>query len=421
MKSYNNIERSLALMLSKFPRVKMFLKKVYQLINSFLYRKTYSEWTKYLLEEINIDNKETFFGYYDKSPINESNHFIIFHSTNIKTKNKPTPNPINIVLYDCTEKEILTKLTSNAYNWQQGSKLQWINKNKFIFNDYNRKTNNYCARIIDINEPDSEQAIDFPIYDVHSDFALSLNFDRLNLLRPDYGYRNRCVNYKDLSNYDDGIFYIELENNTSRLIISIDEVINLHFKENMKNAKHWFNHIMISPNGDKFMFLHRWLVGNRKFDSLIVSDIDGANVSVLADDDMVSHCSWYGNNKIISYMRDMVLGDKYFLIDLGLKTKTILGKGVLDKFGDGHPSVINDLLLFDTYPNKARMKELFLFYMRENRLVEVGEFYESMKFSGETRCDLHPRFSNCGSYIFIDSVHSGKRKLYRISLDKVIK
>jgi len=173
---------------------------------------------------------------------------------------------------------------------------------------------------------------------------------------------------------------------------------------------------MISPKGDKFMFLHRWLVGNRKLDSLIISDIDGKNIKCLADDDMVSHCFWNGNDEIISYMRDKKDGDKYFKIDINTSERKIIGKGILDKFGDGHPSIYQNKMLFDTYPNKARMKELFVFDLKGNHLTKLGEFYESLKFYGETRCDLHPRFSIDGSKVFFDSVHTGKRKLYYLKL-----
>ena len=36
----------------------------------------------------------------------------------------------------------------------------------------------------------------------------------------------------------------------------------------MENAKHWVNHIMISPEGKHFVFLHRWQANNERFDAL---------------------------------------------------------------------------------------------------------------------------------------------------------
>jgi Tol biopolymer transport system component len=97
--------------------------------------------------------------------------------------------------------------------------------------------------------------------------------------------------------------------------------------------------------------------------------------------------------------------------------KSEVGSGIIDKFGDGHPSVYGNNILFDTYPNKSRMKKLLLFDVSSSELRELGEFYESFDFYAETRCDLHPRFSFDGKKVFFDSVHEGKRGLYMLELN----
>ena len=392
-------------------------KKIYQYLNYLYYTKKEKFISNLKLLKIGI-KEETFFGYYDKSPINSTNSFIIFQSTEYPTNKLPSKNSsIKLILYDLKKNNYKKKEEIFAYNWQQGAKLQWLDGNRFIFNNYLFKEKKYISKIYNSVSGEFEQVIDYPIYDCYKDYALTLNFERLNLLRPDYGYRNITSDEKELlQNDNDGIFYIDLLKNISKLLISINDIINLHYKKSMKNAKHWFNHIMISPDGNKFMFLHRWLVGNRKYDALIISNKDGTGIKCLADDDMVSHCCWYGNDKIISFLRDKNLGNKYYLIDIVSGSKEILGPGIIDGFGDGHPSVFGNKMLFDTYPNKARMKELFVYDLNTGELEKLGEFFESFDFYGETRCDLHPKWSLDGKKIFFDSVHEGTTYLYMMDI-----
>jgi Tol biopolymer transport system component len=62
------------------------------------------------------------------------------------------------------------------------------------------------------------------------------------------------------------------------------------------------------------------------------------------------------------------------------------------------------------------MQNLILINMRNNEIIEVGEFFHGFKYKGETRCDLYPRFSPDKKYAFFDSVFSGRRQLYKMEL-----
>ena len=202
------------------------------------------------------------------------------------------------------------------------------------------------------------------------------------------------------------------------MIISIEDITELNKKETMENAKHKFNHIMISPNGKKVMFMHRWFLNDgRRYDTLYVCNVDGTEIKAISDDDMVSHCYWFDNENVFAYLRDREVGDKYYMVDIATSKKTIVGEGVINKFGDGHPHVNRTKIIFDTYPDKARMKNLYMFDYKNSELLKLGEFLESFDFYGETRCDLHPRFSFDGKKVFFDSVHEGKRGLYMMELN----
>lgn len=418
MAQYSKFERKIAFILVKFPRLKAGVKKLYQRFNYIRYKKPYSFKSDYSIKKIAIGNKESYFGYYDKSPINSTNEYIIFQSPNIYTSNMPDQNiPVEIVVYNVKNDSYEVVGQSYAYNWQQGAKLMWLDESNFIYNDFDSNRKQYISKIYDVKSKETK-AIDYPIYDCYrKKFAISLNFERLNIVRADYSYSNLGLKIDWNDNKIDGLFYINLKQHSSKLIITFNDIIKLNFKDTMKGAKHKFNHVMISPNGRKMMFIHRWFLSDgRRYDTLYVSNVDGSDINIIADDDMVSHCFWYDDSHIFAYLRDKDMGNKYYMIDIVSSKKQAVGEGIIDKFGDGHPCVRGRQIIFDTYPDKARMQSLYMYDYENKKLEKLGEFVEKFNFYGEMRCDLHPRFSFDGKTVFFDSVHEGKRGLYMLEL-----
>lgn len=416
MNSYNPFEKSIASILSGLPGVKRNIKKLYTSVNYYINRKGYQFRSEYKIYPILSDDKnESFFGYYDKSPVNSSGKYIIFHETdgiNTQTSSDPEKS-LKIMIYDIEDRKYDPIAETSAYNWQQGSKMMWLDENRFIFNDFNGS--DYGSKIYD-NQSKEFTLIDFPVYDCYKDeFALSLNFSRLNSTDKDYGYKNikNKTGMNDLKN--DGIYLVDLKNNSSKLLIDFETIIGLHPNESMKNAQHCFNHIMISPNGKSFIFIHRWYQAGKRHDSLILSNITGTEIKVLADNDMVSHFCWYAEENIVGYMRDKGFGNSFYKINT-FSGKIELLSDKLKTFGDGHPSFFGNKMLFDSYPDRSRMQHIYIYDITKDEIEETGSFFSSLKFYGETRCDLHPRWSSDGKKIFIDSTHEGKRKLYQITL-----
>lgn len=401
--------------LSKYPKVKDFSKKNFQKTSLLVYRKQYKYQSSYTINKISINNVESFFGYYDKSPINFQNNNIIFHSSPfINTIYKPNPKiPIEIILKDLSDNSYHMIDRSFAYNWQQGSKLQWLSDGKFIFNNYSK--GRFISKIFDAFSRKLTSILPYPIYDCHKDeYALTLNFSRLNLLAPDYGYRN--ISFDSLNDLDnDGIFYCDMKKKSKSLLTSLRNLIELKANKSFEKAFHSVNHIMINPKGDKFIFIHRWYSKNRqRFDRLLVYDIKASFIDILADSNKVSHCCWLNDNEIVGFLRNSEKSDRFFKIDI--KTKKInIFSSTLMNLSDGHPSIYSDNMIFDSYPDRSRMKKLYKYNIKTKKLSKLGEFFEPIYYFGETRCDLHPRFSNDGKMIFFDSTHEGKRFLYSVN------
>ena len=411
---YNVFERQLARWLNRFPALKSFIKRLYQAFNFIIYRKKYEVYTHFQL--FPLLDRESFFGYYDKSPENRTGEYVIFHTSPFPTTKKPAlSQPITIVLYDLQKKTVLRSWNSFAYNWQQGSKIQWIDDYKFIFNDYDPLENKFVAKLIDVAKDCTVSMYPFPVYDVYKNVVLSLNFSRLALLRPDYGYINvkPIIDLKDVDS--DGIYKGDLANSSFGLFLSLRKIMNLHYDPVFESAIHKVNHILFSPDGEYFIFLHRYFLNGRKYDRLILSNIQTGALTLLSDHEMVSHCFWLSTSQIIAYMRRYDHGDGYYIIDIHTKKIEKILNPDMNNMGDGHPNVYGNWVVFDTYPDRARHKHLWVYNLQTEQLTEIGSFYESLKYYEQTRCDLHPRWNYNGTRIYFDSVHEGMRKLYFIN------
>src|SRR5690606_37988576 len=173
------------------------------------------------------------------------------------------------------------------------------------------------------------------------------------------------------------------------------------------------NHVMINRSGSKLMFIHRYYVNGIRKDRLLVSDFK--NLKVVADNDMVSHCCWYDENTIYGYLRHNDKDAYYFIDTTSLKFSINEEVNRLG-LGDGHPSVYDNYIVFDTYPDRSRMQSLYIYDVKKNTVEKLLEVFQSPNYKDSSRCDLHPRFSINGDYVFFDSVFEGKRKQYYIKL-----
>lgn len=357
--------------------------------------------------EVINDNGTNFFGYYDK-PCVAYGHSLYHY---LDSSSLSLDQNIKIMVDD---KEVSS---TNAWNWQQGSMATWIDDKHIIHNFFDGKE--YRSKLVDIDTLESTEYV-FPIYSLSKDksFALSLSFSRLAKLRPDYGYFN--LPYQKLKDdNEDGIFYLDLKENKVSLFISLKEIAEFNHKENMNGAIHKVNHIDISPNSDKAIFLHRWYQKGIKYTRLLCINIKTKELSVLAENDMVSHMAWVDNNLVFGYLRGKNDKDGYYFIDMNGNQKMFDHSLLVD---DGHPTVLNErYIVTDTYPDYTCMSKLLLIDTKTKEVTLIGRFYSGIKYQGVRRCDLHPRFDLEGNGLTIDTVLDGRRKVYHLDIDKLIK
>jgi len=424
---YCELERKIAMTLDRYPTTRKYLKYIYQRLNYLISRLQYNQ-ALYLEPRVQIKRVlsdarlgyEFFFGYYDKCPWSFDSKYYLVNIWNRIEKDK-----IRLGIIDLDGHKLQIVGSTCTFNFQQGAMFQWLNRYDYrvIFNTL--RDRNLVSIIKDPFNHNEIKTVPLPIQCINGDGteALSLNYKRLYKLRPEYGYSVEADNFSSNMAYEeDGIWKINLEAGKYQLIITLADLMAINHRKEMDGAQHKINHIMYSPSGRNFIFMHRWICSRGKFSRLLMADNNGGKLKILLDDKMISHYSWVDDNSVLAYARREPLGDKYYLINTGTLECQIVGDGILDIYGDGHPSYSPDKrwIITDTYPDKARMRYLILYDTVATTAKIIGKFFSPWEYNGYYRCDLHPRWSPDGKNISIDSTHEGFRGSYIVYLSDII-
>jgi len=423
---YSPLERRIAKELDSLPTLRNYIKRIYQLVNYLFTRKNgvrVSLNPGVVVRPVLVTQGTAgsiFFGYYDKSPWSPCGKYYLVHLHSAERS-----DIVQLGYYDLEEGCLGIFAESRAWNFQQGSMLQWLpaDGQKVIFNDVVRGA--LVARMVDPLSGTDLGFFEVPVQAMSPDgkTALSLNYKRLYNLRPEYGYAPDVTNFSpEMDPARDGIWRVDVSSGTVTMVLSLEKLMAFQPRKEMDGAAHKVNHILFSPTGERFAFMHRWIGPNGKFSRLYTANPDGSGLCLLGDDRMVSHYSWKNPSQLLAWARKEPYGDHYFLFDDRSEIFRIIGEGILDRFGDGHPSFSQDgrWIVTDTYPDKTRMRSLMLYDTHYERLFEVGRFFAPWRYDGPQRCDLHPRWHPSGKMISIDSIHEGVRGSYVIDVVTIV-
>lgn len=362
-----------------------------------------------LLTILEENNYHVFRGYYDIDYLDTKNRFLC-HRLPLNASNNKTTS-CEVGYYDLISGKFTKIADTNAWCWQQGSRLRWVAKDKVIFNSINK--NHYCAKIFDIQKMKQIDCIEWSLYDFTKDFkyGLSLNYSRLQRLRPGYGYNyfeDKTVN--ETAPVNDGLFLIDLNKRERKLIYSLKELAEK--VECNETDIHYINHICISPSNDKFMFLHIYINPNIKGwkTVLYVANIDGSDLTSLEKNDRVSHYCWVDNDRLMITCRRENGREYYCIYEIKSKKKKILH--VTELITDGHPSRFygTNLYLTDTYPLDTSLQRVRTYKLDDTNATTIATFYHDYRLRGEKRCDLHPSIAYDGKTLSVDTTYRYKKR-----------
>lgn len=415
MSGYSRFEQAIGSTLTRFPRLKSVVETAYQrvsyhaLADSDFEYEVHNDAELYSASEwADIPNyeREYFVGFYDVCPWNESKTQYLVHAIN--------DDAVSITALGEGEATKIAK--TNAWNYQQGSRTQWhpTRSDVVLYNDI--EEDSVVAKMIG-TDGEIRQMYSWPIQAVSPTGTeyISINYQRLDRNSPGYGY-GTDDNSSLASPDTDGVIRTKFDN-SAEVLISFSDLMS-SAGSNISHRKHYIHHVLYAPDGDHFVFLHRWKDGEKRNTRLIVSDNNGDWTELLAHPN-ISHFCWLDAERLFMWGGSEEYGRGYHIINIESGEVTYVP--ALEGYGDGHPSLSPDgnWIVTDTYPDRTRRRTLWLYHLDSGRLIKLGEFLAPFEFDGKYRCDLHPRWGQDGRFVSVDSAHEGFRHSYVLDVSTI--
>lgn len=317
-----------------------------------------------------------------------------------------------------------------CWNFQEACMFHWLpwEDGACLYND--RRDGKFVTVILNWKTGE-ERILPLPVSAVSKDgtTAVSVNYARLRLCRPDYGYAGdgqdaqRDVVWPD----NDGLWVMNLKTGEYKLILDIASQ-----KDNMTEIADprglaYFCHTIISPNAKRIFWLARtvenldaqvaakghvteWLTTS------MTCNVDGTDVRRCYPDGWLgSHFNWYDDETIAVTAR-WNAGEhwSHTIFKVGEEeNRRHIAPGLLE--WDGHLIFSPDgkFLSTDGYWNKNNERTWVMVRLEDEAVLPLGTFFVPEKYrEAYSRCDLHPRFRPDGTQIGFNSVHEGSRQVY---------
>ena len=349
---------------------------------------------------------------------------------------------------------------------------QWLptedKSDQVIFNT--SRNNHLTSKIVNINTGDKCD-IDWSIYGISPDGSKSI------ALEMERSRWCRAYHYKSIDNLKqegriidtDGIFEVDLRNNQRKRIISIKDVVSIDADPDFDKKKHWLEHIMISPNGKRFCFLHRFSDVQDVFKystRLCIANSDGGNLQVIDGwrEFNWTHFGWKSDDEFViyTYTKPYLSGKHGFRESLSRKAFNICdilkslycaiatrmpypinyilngNKSFYQLYKvnkdnvfiltenwersyftiDGHPSFTLDghYMITDSYPGKDGYQRLIIFDTHTRRGIVIAKLFAFYK-GNPASCDLHPKLCKNGKYVAVDTAYDKKHHMLLLELN----
>ncbi len=342
--------------------------------------------------------------------------------------------------FDLEKNNKWTKIgETTAWNWQQGTRLQWIpgSDNEIVWNDRSDDGKSLLARVYNFKTKKT-RTLPIPIYTISPDgkTALSVNFERIVHGGCKYvGIKDPYKNQWAPS--DIGIWKMDMESEEVEMLMSVRDMAHIMYPDALPTdtigGTLYFFREGFNPSGNRFIAFAkdaRVIVPGKKEARTqgFSMDLNGKDVKYFYKEP--SHHFWLNDHEIMDngFHRDPVSGEVVrgyfrFLDDGSGEAK--------EKYFDapnGHITLHKngEWILTDTY-NIDGYIYLYMYHIPTKKFVPLKKLayklggYLFPYNPGIFRVDLHPRFTPDGKKVCIDSSHEGYgRQLYLIDISTII-
>lgn len=355
-----------------------------------------------------LPGKHVFFGYYDLQQLSAKKDKLLVTAVSVGAD--AARDPAQVQWVDTADGSFHEIGTTRAWCWQQGCRLRWhpVRPDTVMYNDL--EGGRYVCRIVSLQTGKTE-TVPEALYDITPDgrYGLSLDYPRLQRLRPGYGYgavpdETRGELLPDKA----AIWRLDLHTGETVPVVTYGHLAEL--SPEAAGHENYINHISVSPDGERFSFFHLWTVGQRWNGRLYVARVDGSAIQCVEDGFIPSHYCWLGDDALL--ITSVGFGGSpsyYYRYDLTTMGRVRLQNDQLER--DGHPSPLPDgRFVTDTYPQADGRQRLFLAGLDGSGFEPICRVYSDPRLFEEKRCDLHPRLTPDGRTITIDcTFREGKR------------
>ena len=319
---------------------------------------------------------------------------------------------------------------TTCWNFQEAAMFHWLawedglcafndcREGRFVTVLYNWKTG-------------KERLLPRPIsaVNVSGEWAVSINYARLRLCRPDYGYAGQGQDPLDSEVWpeNDGLWLMNLKTGEERLLLSIAEAKELMPEITSADGLAYFCHTILSPDAGKVFFLARTVQDFKTQLSTrgYVYNWDTVSLTINTDGTDLRRCfpdGWQGShfnwkdNQTLAVTAKWDGGEcwAHTVFTVGEEGKVRhLAPGIMD--WDGHCVFSPDgkFISSEGYWNKDGYRSWVLLRLEDEAILSLGRFYVPQEYKEQySRCDLHARWKPDGSQLAFNSVHEGSRQVY---------